>query len=114
MNLVNRQDADSARAMEAHGEALYDALEAAGLDNDVVLDTSDRSMGVKLAEAALVGYPWCVVVGRRGDGDTIEVKRRCAQSETGHEKSAHMTIAQLVDEIERVTSDMNGGSASAN
>jgi prolyl-tRNA synthetase len=42
---------------------LYDRLQASAVRGDVILDTSARSNGVKMADAALVGYPWQVVVG---------------------------------------------------
>ena len=57
--------------MVMQGEALYDLLQRGTLRDDVILDTSDRQNGAKLKEAALVGYPWQIIVGRYGNFDTI-------------------------------------------
>jgi prolyl-tRNA synthetase len=96
---LRKKAQDLADTMAAHGEALYDELDAGALRGDVVLDTSDRSAGVKLAEAALIGYPYCVVVGKRHDSDRLEVKRRAADTKAGHADSEYMSASALVSAI---------------
>jgi prolyl-tRNA synthetase len=55
--------------------ALYDEAVAAGLD--VVLDDRDERPGVKLADADLIGFPYQVLVGKRGLAEgQLELKRR--------------------------------------
>jgi len=53
---------------------------------------SNRSNGVKLKDAALVGYPWQVVVGAKSEGSQeIEVKRR------RDGQTSYMTLEELVE-----------------
>eukprot|EP00042_Codosiga_hollandica_P032929 m.214627 g.214627 ORF g.214627 m.214627 type:complete len:434 (-) comp54063_c0_seq2:99-1400(-) len=75
-------------------EALYDFLSNESiLRGNVLLDTSERSVGVKLNDAHLLGYPWIVVVGAKTPQDQIEViQRRTGQKFV-------LTPAQLVEKI---------------
>jgi prolyl-tRNA synthetase len=73
---------------------LYDRLQTSTLRGDVILDTSARSNGTKMADAALVGYPWQVVVGTRFDPNLFEVKRR-----GNSEPAMMMTYEELVAAI---------------
>ncbi len=53
------------------------AREACDLGLDVVLDDRAERPGVKFADADLIGYPLCVVVGKRGlEAGEVEVKIR--------------------------------------
>ena len=60
------------------------------LRGDVILDSSDRPNGAKLKEAAQVGYPWQIIVGRQHDPESLEVRRRA----TGRDKSYMGTAPQ--------------------
>lgn len=99
---IGKRHRDAADAMVAAGEALYDQLEATSLlRGDVILDTSDRSAGTKLAEAALIGYPYCVIVGKRHDPDNLEVKERVLNAAGGHGDAKHLTPDELTQQIEQ-------------
>lgn len=57
------------------GERLWNELAALGLE--AVLDDRDERAGVKFAEADLIGWPYQVVVGKRGIAEGVaEVKDR--------------------------------------
>jgi prolyl-tRNA synthetase len=86
--------AGTGEALVGHGYALYDRLQTSTLRGDVILDTSARSNGTKMADAALVGYPWQVVVGTRFDPNLFEVKRR-----GNSEPAMMMTYEELVAAI---------------
>lgn len=43
---------------------VYDTLAATGSSLDLVLDDRDKSMGVKMGDADLIGYPVIVIVGK--------------------------------------------------
>lgn len=59
----------------AEAERLYEALGAAGVD--VLLDDRNERPGVKFADAELMGFPWQVVLGRRGLKEgVVELKSR--------------------------------------
>eukprot|EP00053_Salpingoeca_punica_P014021 m.127291 g.127291 ORF g.127291 m.127291 type:complete len:566 (+) comp16362_c0_seq1:448-2145(+) len=58
------------------GEKLYDTLSSTELKGDIVLDTSDRSMGKKIKDALLLGYPWIAVLGNRYGGKEVELISR--------------------------------------
>lgn len=70
----SKKTASNAARLAESGFALYDRLGATSLAGDVILDTSARSNGVKLNEAALIGYTWQVIVGSRHNPDQLEVK----------------------------------------
>jgi prolyl-tRNA synthetase len=48
--------------------------DAAGVE--VVVDDRTVSLGVKVADAELIGFPTCVIVGRGLAGGTVEVRDR--------------------------------------
>ena len=69
---INMHRSDAVRDA-AH--ALYDELEAAGLD--VLLDDRDARPGVKFADAELIGIPHRLVVSERGlGGGELEYRHR--------------------------------------
>ena len=79
--------------MVEHANTLYDKLHSdPALHGEVILDTSDRKTGEKMADAALVGYPWQIVVGGRFNPDELEVRRR---SDDGR-SSVTMTYDEFV------------------
>eukprot|EP00038_Savillea_parva_P014480 m.216117 g.216117 ORF g.216117 m.216117 type:complete len:154 (-) comp28169_c0_seq1:157-618(-) len=100
---LSKRDPDTAHRLIKDGEELYDALDDGPLAGDVVIDTSDRSTGVKLADAALMGYPWCVVVGKRYDAEALEVKHRVVGAKGGHCNMEPMRVQDLVAHVVNVT-----------
>ncbi len=66
--------------LAAAAEQICGDLEQAGMQ--VLLDDRDDSPGSKFAEADLLGYPTCVVVGRKLKQEgRVEVRRRCDGAE---------------------------------
>ena len=64
-------------AVVAEADALYEALEDAGIE--VLYDDRDEKPGVKFNDADLIGLPVRVVVSRRGVANgQIEIKERTA------------------------------------
>ncbi len=62
-------------------DTLYQQCVEAGID--VIYDDRDVRAGVKFADAELIGYPFLVVVGKRGlASGTVEVKARTATNNT--------------------------------
>ncbi len=87
-------------SLDAKGEVLSAAesmasdLTAAGLD--VVLDDRKERPGVKFADADLMGFPYQVIIGKRGlKGGTAELKSRA----TG--KRHDVALNAVVDELSR-------------
>jgi prolyl-tRNA synthetase len=78
------------------GERIWRELADAGVE--VVLDDRDERAGVKFADADLIGWPWQVVVGKKGLAEgLVEVKDR----KTGERSSlplgeAAARVAELV------------------
>ena len=79
-------------------EEIWRALADSGVE--VALDDRDERPGVKFADADLVGYPYQVVVGKRGIANgVIELKHRATGERTEvalPEAAAH--VASLVEE----------------
>ena len=60
---------------------------SANLDGEVVIDDRKKRLKARLEEAALLGYPWVVVVGNKASRDgTVEVQRRSPASGLGVER----------------------------
>ena len=69
--VLNRDDA----AVVSAGEALYSALQAAGVE--VLLDDRELRPGAKFKDADLIGFPYQAVVGKKGLAEgVIELKDR--------------------------------------
>jgi prolyl-tRNA synthetase len=97
-------------SLDAKGEVLSAAesmasdLTAAGLD--VVLDDRKERPGVKFADADLMGFPYQVIIGKRGlKGGTAELKDRA----TG--KRHDVALDALVDELSRKVVSQRSGLA---
>ncbi len=74
------------------GERIWRELAEAGIET--VLDDRDERAGVKFADADLIGWPFQVVVGKRGLAEgVIEVKDRA----TGERVT--VTLAEAVDHV---------------
>eukprot|EP00041_Stephanoeca_diplocostata_P020336 m.453187 g.453187 ORF g.453187 m.453187 type:complete len:272 (+) comp21548_c1_seq2:967-1782(+) len=82
------------KELEEQGELLYDQLQNTSLRGDVILDTSNRSNGVKMKDAMLIGYPYHIIVGKSHDMERLEVQKR-SQGKT----SFYMDISELVDTV---------------
>jgi prolyl-tRNA synthetase len=85
---------DRSEAVRNKADALYAALEAAGVD--VLYDDRDARPGVKFADAELLGIPHCIVVGDRG--------LAAGKLEYRHRRSAENTeiaVDEVVPEILR-------------
>ena len=79
-------------ACSAAADALYDALEAKGVE--VLYDDRDERGGAKFATADLIGIPWQLVVGPKGvAAGTVELKRRGA--DTREELPVDTAVARL-------------------
>jgi prolyl-tRNA synthetase len=80
------------------GERLWGELAEAGIE--VVIDDRDERAGVKFADADLIGWPYQVVVGRKGLADGIvELKDRA----TGGRES--VPVGELVDRVGVLVAD---------
>ena len=76
--LINLRADDA--ACTAAADALYDRLEAAGVE--VLYDDRDDRGGAKFATADLIGLPWQLIVGPKGvAAGTVELKRRGGERE---------------------------------
>jgi prolyl-tRNA synthetase len=74
------------------GERIWRELAAAGVET--VLDDRDERAGVKFADADLIGWPFQVVVGKRGLAEgVIEVKDRA----TGERET--VPLSEAVDHV---------------
>ncbi len=63
------------------GERIWRELGTAGVE--VILDDRDVRAGVKFADADLIGWPWQVIVGKRGLAEgVVEVKDRATGERT--------------------------------
>jgi len=81
----------------AEAERIYEALTAAGVD--ALLDDRNERPGVKFADAELMGFPWQVVLGRRGLKEGVaELKSRA----TGEAEKIPLTelVSTLAARIE--------------
>jgi len=59
----------------AESEKVYDELSSAGVD--AILDDREKSIGVKFKDADLVGFPFQVIIGKKGlDQGKVEIKMR--------------------------------------
>ncbi|MCD8200401.1 MAG: proline--tRNA ligase, partial [Coriobacteriaceae bacterium] len=75
---------------------IADELDAAGIET--VIDDRDERPGVKFAEAELIGWPYQVVVGKRGVADGIvEFKERAGGSTT--EVAIDDVVATVCDTV---------------
>jgi prolyl-tRNA synthetase len=80
------------------GERLWRELADAGVE--VVIDDRDERAGVKFADADLIGWPWQVVVGRKGLAEgAIELKDRA----TGERSS--VPLADAVAHVAKLVAD---------
>jgi prolyl-tRNA synthetase len=77
-------------------ESIWRALADSGVE--VVLDDRDERAGVKFADADLIGWPFQIIVGRKGLADgVVEIKeRRSGERTTVPLASAASRIAELV------------------
>ena len=71
--VANVQDETQAQL----GEALYEELQAAGVD--VLIDDRKERAGVKFKDADLIGIPWRIVVGRDASEGTVELVCRSSR-----------------------------------
>lgn len=81
----------SSKGTEADAEAIYDALTGHELDKDVLLDDRDESLGWKLTDSDLIGYPIAIILGKRWkDEGCIDIKCRLPDQDkrTGGYKAA--------------------------
>jgi prolyl-tRNA synthetase len=71
---------------------VYDLLEENGLEDDVVLEDRTESAGFKMNEAAFVGFPYQIIIGKamKSEGQ-VELQIR----KTGEKK--FLTKEQLVE-----------------
>ena len=75
-------------------DSIYTALLAQGIE--VVLDDRDMRPGVKFKDADLMGFPYQVVVGKRGVSEgVVEIKNRA----TGERES--VSIASAAAHVEQ-------------
>ena len=77
-------------------ESIWRALAAAGVE--VLIDDRDERAGVKFADADLIGYPYQVVVGKRGvAAGVVEVKDRSTgeREEVAIDALAEMLAARI-------------------
>ena len=83
------------------GERIWRELAAAGVET--VLDDRDERAGVKFADADLIGWPFQVVVGKRGlAGGVVEVKDRATGERITVPISEVVThMAETVSEAKR-------------
>jgi prolyl-tRNA synthetase len=80
------------------GERLWRELADAGVE--VVIDDRDERAGVKFADADLIGWPWQVVVGKKGLAEgAIELKHRA----TGERSS--VPLADAVAHVAKLVAD---------
>jgi len=85
------------------GERIWSELAAAGVE--VVLDDRDERAGVKFAEADLIGWPYQVVVGKRGVAEgVVELKDRA----TGERESIAIgeVVAHVAAKVARAKADL--------
>jgi prolyl-tRNA synthetase len=80
------------------GERLWRELADAGVE--VVIDDRDERAGVKFADADLIGWPWQVVVGKKGLAEgVVEIKDRA----TGERSS--VPLADAVSHVAKLVAD---------
>ncbi len=93
--LLDPQEAE----LEAIAARLHDEIEAAGFS--VLLDDRDERPGVKFKDAELVGYPICVVVGKRTrESGQVELQTRAnGEEEKVDAGDAARRVAQLLDAL---------------
>ncbi|HUN52549.1 MAG TPA: proline--tRNA ligase [Candidatus Sulfotelmatobacter sp.] len=90
VGLINLKRDDA--ACTAACDALYDKLEAAGLE--VLYDDTEERPGAKFATMDLIGLPWALTLGPRGlKAGTVELKRRAGGAR--EELSAEAALARL-------------------
>lgn len=80
---------DAAAVGDAEG--VYDELAGAGLD--VLLDDREKDFVWKMKDAELVGYPVCVVLGRRWKDGKVEVQVRSGR------KKLEVGVAELRETV---------------
>ena len=80
---------------------VYEELADAGIE--VVIDDRDERPGVKFADADLIGWPWQVVVGKKGvAAGVVEVKTRATAKRIEVPiDSAASTVLRLVSEAKQ-------------
>eukprot|EP00051_Salpingoeca_urceolata_P020127 m.299690 g.299690 ORF g.299690 m.299690 type:complete len:477 (+) comp19549_c0_seq9:84-1514(+) len=81
-------------------EAVYDRLSAGPLAGDIVLDTSERSAGVKFNNASVVGYPFVVIVGSKHDPEALEVETRAPGAGP---RSQRLSLPALEAAVQKLT-----------
>jgi prolyl-tRNA synthetase len=92
VTVVNPKSPETGEA----GNALYDALVAAGIE--VLLDDRDERPGVKFKDADLIGIPYRAVVGPKGLADgKVEVLRR--KTRTSREVDLQKAAASIAESI---------------
>ena len=86
-------------------EQIASELDAAGLD--VAIDDRDERAGVKFADADLVGWPYQVIVGKRGAANgVVEVKDRATGEK--REVSAADVAADLAETVRAARAALEG------
>ncbi len=91
VGLINLKSGDS--ATDAACNALYQRLEAAGVD--VLYDDTDERAGAKFSTMDLIGLPWQLIVGPRGIAD--------GQVELKHRQSGERSIVSPDEAVNRLT-----------
>ena len=92
VTVVNPKSPETGEA----GNALYDALVAAGIE--VLLDDREERPGVKFKDADLIGIPYRAVVGPKGLADgKVEVLRR--KTRTSREVDLQKAAASIAESI---------------
>ncbi|MDR2956903.1 MAG: proline--tRNA ligase [Coriobacteriales bacterium] len=82
--------------LETTARQITDQLAAAGIE--VVIDDRDERPGVKFADADLIGWPYQVVVGKRGLADgVVELKKR--QGQIKSELALDSAVTELINLI---------------
>ena len=89
---LNRDD----EAVLSTADAVYEGLIAAGIE--VVLDDRETRPGAKFKDADLIGFPYQIVVGKRGVSEgVVEVKTRKSGERTNYPiDEAAAAVADLV------------------
>lgn len=88
---VTGQDPERAAAIAKRADAVYAALNAAGIE--VLLDDRDARPGEKFADSDLIGIPFRAVVSEKVPEGQIELKLR---TEDG---TSNITIEELIEKV---------------
>ena len=96
--------------VEPLASKLADELEAAGIE--IALDDRDERAGVKFADADLIGWPYQLIIGKRGaQNDIVEFKDRATGEKVELDTSetvSHIirTVHDALAALEPVTTSM--------